>query len=180
MTLATVYPTSNQAGVDLTATYTASTAGTFGENVQPGPPFLAGYVIDMTNGGRAVFVKLSTGGSTGTGYLLVAPLSDYTACVMMTSSVGNLGDPVGVCLNSAAAVSGDYVWMQTKGLCAALQVAASCVHNVALASTATAGVVDDSVAGGTKNLPGLFSTVTVTSAAATPAELNFPTVGSTN
>ncbi len=181
MTLATNFVTSNTAGIDLTAVYTAVTAGTWGENVQPGPPFVAGTVVNGSNGAKYIYVKLSTGGVTGQGYLLVAPLNAYDGAVMMTSSVGNLGDPVGVAVCTAAGIAGDYVWMQTSGLCpGGVQAAASCVHNVALASTATAGVIDDSVAGGTKNLPGIFITTTVTGAALSPAQLNNPTVGSTN
>lgn len=183
MTLATQFSTANLAGVDVTAVWAdlANTAGTFGENVQPYPPFQAGTTVPLLNGGKAIFVKLGTGGCTGLGYLLVAPLNAYTGAVMMTSSVGNLGDPVGVALCSGAALVNDYVWMQTSGLCSTgVQAAASCVRNVALASTATAGVVDDSVAGGTKNLPGIVINTTVTTAALSPAELNNPTVGTTN
>lgn len=181
MTLATNFGTSNTAGIDLTAVWTASTAGTWGENVQPTAPFAAGTKILMSNGGTAIFVKLGTGGVTGLGYLLVAPLNAYDGAIMMTSSVGNLGDPCGVALCSAAALVNDYVWMQTDGLCpGGVQVAASCVHNVVLASTATAGVIDDSVAGGTKNITGIVVTTTVTSAALSPAELLSPRVGTTN
>lgn len=183
MTLATNYSTSNTAGVDLTAVYTASTAGTFGENVQPGAPFVAGTTILMSNGGKAIYVKLGTGGCLGQGYFIVAPLNAYDAAVMMSNSVGNLGDPCGVALCTAAALVNDYVWMQTSGLCpGGVQVAASCVHNVALASTtsSTPGVLDDANGSLTKNISGIVITTTVTSAGLSPAELNNPVVGSTN
>lgn len=181
MTLATVWSTANTIGVDLTAIWSsASQTGTFNQNVQPYPPFAAGTKLAMLNGGMATYIKLSTGGATGLGYVLVAPLGDLTAAVMMSNSVGNLGDPVGVWLGNGAAISGDYGWMQTSGLCAAMQVAASCVRNVALASTTTAGVLDDAVGSLTKNISNVWATVTVTTAAATPADLNNGTVGSTN
>lgn len=183
MTLATDFPTSNTAGVDTTAVYTASTSGTWGENVQPGAPFAAGTVITGSNGGKYVYVKLGTGGCTGQGYFLVAPLNAYDGAVMMSNSVGNLGDPCGVALCTAAAVAGDFVWMQTSGLCSGgVRVAASCVHNVALASTANTsnGVLDDAVGTGTKNISGIVITTTVTGAGLSPAELNNPVVGSTN
>ncbi len=185
MTLATQWSTSNTAGIDLSAVWAAldNAAGSLGENVAPYPPFQAGQTVTLLNGGTATFVKLGTGGCTGIGYLLVAPLNAYTGAVMMSNDVGNLGDPVGVALCSAAALVNDYVWMQTKGLCASgVRVAASCVHNVALASTSasTPGVIDDSVSTPTKNLPGIVITTTVTGAGLSPAQLNSPTVGTTN
>ena len=182
MTLATNFSTLNTAGVDLTAVYTASTAGTWGENVQPGPPFAPGTVMLGLNGSKYIYVTLSTGGSTGAGYFMVAPLNAYGAVVMMSNSVGNLGDPCGVWMGGAAS-SGDSGWMQTGGLnSSGVQVAASCVHNVALASTANTsnGVLDDATGTGTKNITGIVITTTVTGAGLSPAELNNPTVGSTN
>lgn len=182
MTLATTWVTSNTSGIDLTAVYAAlaNSAGTFGENVQPYPPVAVGTKVSLTNGGTAIYVKLGTGGVTGTGYALVAPLNDYTAAVMMSNSVGNLGDPVGFSLNSGAALVNDCVWMQTSGLCASVQVAASCVHNVVLASTATAGIIDDSVSTPTKNITGVVITTTVVGAGSSPGELLDPRVGTTN
>lgn len=182
MTLATTWSTSNAAGISLTDVYSAlsNSAGSFGENVQPYPPIAVGTKILLSNGGTAIYVKLGTGGVTGTGYALVAPLNDYTAAVMMTSSVGNLGDPVGFSLNSGAGLVNDCVWMQTAGLCAAVQVATLCVHNVVLASTATAGIIDDSVAGGTKNITGVVITTSVVGAGTSPGELLDPRVGTTN
>ncbi len=183
MTLATNWSTSNTAGVDLTAVWAAATAGTFAENVSPSAPFAAGTVVLGSNGAKYVFVKLGTGGCTGQGYLLVAPLNAYDGAVMMSNDVGNLGDPVGVAVCTAAALVNDYVWMQTAGLCpGGVRVAASCVHNVPLASTtaSTPGVIDDAVGNPTKNLPGIVITTTVTGAGLSPAELNNPTVGTTN
>lgn len=180
MTLATNFSTSNTAGVDLTQVYTLPSAGTFAQNVQPGPPFTPGTVVTMSNGGKAIFVKLGTGGATAVGYFLVAPLNAYDGAVMMSNSVGNLGDPCGVWLG-AVAVANDYGWMQTSGLCpGGVAVAASCVKNVALASTATAGVLDDATGTGTKNISGVVITTTVVGAGLSPAELNNPVVGSTN
>lgn len=180
MTLATNFSTLNTSGVDLTAVYTAATSGTFAENVNPAPPFAAGTVVLGLNGAKYIYVKLSTGGATGAGYFLVAPLNAYDAAVMMSNSVGNLGDPCGVWMGGVA-VSGDYGWMQTSGLnSSGVAVAASCVHNVALVSTATAGVLDDATGTGTKNISGVVITTTVTGAGLSPAELNNPVVGSTN
>lgn len=176
MALSTNFATSNAAGVDLTAVYTASTAGTWGENVQPGAPFAAGTVMLGLNGAKYIYVKLSTGGSTGAGYFIVCPLNAYDAAVMASNSVGNIGDPCGVWMGGAAS-SGDFGWIQTSGLnSTGVQVAALCVHNVALSTTATAGVLDDGA--GTHNISGVVITTTVVGAGLSPAQLNNPAISS--
>ena len=86
-------------------------------------------------------------------------------------------------LCTSAALISDGIWIQTSGLCAGgVRVAASCVHNVALASTANTsnGVLDDAIGTGTKNISGIVITTTVVGAGLSPAELNNPVVGSTN
>ncbi len=143
------------------------------------PNFPVGTLVTATDGSVWIRVLLGTGGCTGAGY--VCTFNVAFLAVMMTSSVGALGDKIGVAANSAAALAGDYIWLQVYGKCQAILVAASAVANVALASTATAGQIDDSVAGGTKNLPGIFITTTDSgSGGNAPGELNWPTVGSTN
>lgn len=179
MALATNYSTINTAGIDLNAIYTASTAGTWNENVQPGPPFAAGTVTNMQNGGVAVYAKLSTGGATGQYYAIVAPAAAWSAAVMMSNSVGALGDPVGSWLGNGAAVSGDYGWVQIKGAGSIFANTASA--NVAMQSTATAGEVDDANGAGTKVLTSLWlTTANAGAAAVTACEMNNPTVGATN
>lgn len=183
MALITAFSTSNTAGIDLTAVWsaTANAAGTFAENVQPYPPLKEGTLVEMTNGSKAVYVKFGTGGMTGTGYVGVIPLGNYAGAVMMSNSVGNLGDKIGVFLGSVAALVNDYGWLQVYGTCAAVQVTASASASTALGSTTTAGQVNSATTTGTKNLPGLFLTAAGPgSAGLTTAELNFPTVGSTN
>lgn len=180
MTLATFFNTANTAGIDFTSAYVVPSAGTWSENVNPGPPFTPGTKVNTANGGEAVFVKLSTGGVTGTGYVIVVPLGDYTSAVMMSNSVGNFGDIVGASLCSTAQSSGDYIWIQTKGACAAVRANAAAVISTALCSTSTAGALDDANGAGTKNLPGIVFTQTATGAGLFTAELNNPTVGSTN
>jgi len=176
MALATNFSTLNTAGIGLTDVYTAATSGTFAENVQPGPPFAAGTVMLGLNGAKYIYVTLSTGGATGAGYFMVCPLNNYGAVVMASNSVGNIGDPCGVWMGGAA-VSGDSGWIQTSGLnSSGVQVAASCVRNVALSTTATAGVIDDGA--GTHNISGVVITTTVTGAGLSPAELNNPAISS--
>jgi hypothetical protein len=52
---------------------------------------------------------------------------------------------------------------------------------VALASTSTAGQLDDATGTGTKNISGIILTTARTSSAGTaPGTLNYPVIGSTN
>ena len=182
MTIATFFSTQNMANVDVTAVYSGSTttAGTYAENVQPSPPFTPGTMAWASNGSAAVYVKLSTGGVTGTGYAIVVPLGDYTSAVMMSNSVGALSDKIGIWLGSAAASSGDSGWIQVYGSCAAARMNGSVVISTALASTSTAGALDDATTTGTKNISGIVLTQTGTGAGNFTAELNWPVVGSTN
>lgn len=174
-----VYSTSNTAGIDLTAIWsaTANAAGTLGENVQPYAPFASGTTIDMLNGGKAVYVKFGTGGVTGIGYAVVMPSAGpYTAAVMMSNSVGAIGDKIGVFLGSGAALVNDYGWLQVYGLSAGLQTAASVAANTALTSGATAGQL---TTGGTHAIGNIFLTTAAGSGAGlTAAELNWPAVTS--
>lgn len=182
MALATTWSTANTAGIDLTAIWTAASnaAGTYSENVQPYPPFDVGMVVWMLNGGAAVYVKLGTGGMTGLGYVGVVLLGDYTNCVMMSNSVGNLGDKIGVWLGNGAGLAGDYGFIQVYGSNPNVWSAVAVV-SAAMQSTTTAGQIDDANGTGTKNISGLFLTTAKTTAAGlTAAELNWPAVGSTN
>ncbi len=176
MALATNFSTTNTAGILLTDVWsaTANAAGSLGENVAPYPPFTAGTVINGLAGAKYIYVKLGTGGATGAGYFIVCPLNAYDAAVMASDSVGNIGDPCGVWMGGAALI-GDYGWIQTSGLnSTGVRVAALCAHNVALGTTATAGVLDDS--GSTHTLSGVWITTTVVGAGLSPAQLNNPVV----
>lgn len=164
-------------GVDLTSVFTPGTTGY--PYTRDFPGFNVGTLVTATDGSVWLRVLLSTGGCTGAGYVCTFNVG-FTA-VMMTSSVGALGDKIGIAATSSAAVSGDYIWLQVYGKCQAIRVAASAVANVALASTATAGTIDDAVGSGTKNLSGIFITTTDSgSGGNAPGELNWPVIGSTN
>lgn len=175
--MTTPYVTNGNLGVNLASVFTPSTTlypwqgGTL-------PNFPVGQVVTALNGSQWVRVLVGTGGVTGAGY--VCSITSAFAAVMISNDTGALGDKVGVPV--AAALAGDYIWLQVYGTCDAIRVAASCVANVALATTtaSTPGVLDDAVGSLTKNLSGIFITTTATTAAAKPGELNFPTIGSTN
>ena len=182
MALATTWSTLNTIGVDVSAIWSSAgnTAGTYSENVAPSPPFDAGMIATALNGNIAVYVKVGTGGVTGIGYAMVVLLGDYTNSVMMSNSVGSLSDKVGVWLGNGAAVAGDYGWVQLFGSNPGVQTGVAAV-STAMASTSTAGQIDDATGTGTKNISGLVLTTAKTSAAGlAPCQLNWPVIGSTN
>ena len=169
---------SNMAGVDYSLIFTPTTTSQlYGTSGTPNPPFAVGTLSDGSDGSKWVYVKYGTGGVTGIGYSVV--FDEAFLAVMMSNSVGGLGDKIGI--PTAAASSGDYGWVQVYGVCASIRVSASAAANVALASTTTAGELDDSVANPTKNITGIWlTTANGGSAGLAPGELNWPTVGSTN
>lgn len=185
MALPTSWATSNVAGVDLTAVWsaTANTAGTYSENVQPYAPFDAGMVVDMLNGGKAVYVKFGTGGVTNNGYAVVMPSAGpYTAAVMTSTSVGKVGDKVGVFLGTTAALVNDYGWLQVYGYNpSGVQTAASVGANAALLSSATAGQLATGTSTGTTAIGNIFLTAAAGgSAGLTACELNYPAITAVN
>lgn len=170
------YVSSGQLGVNLTDIFVPGTS------LYPYPTnntqFTLGQQITALDNSVWVYVLLGTGGSTGAGFVMVFD-EDFLA-VMMSNSVGAIGDKIGVWAG-AAALAGSYGWVQVYGTCDALQVLASAAPNVALASTTTAGALDDSVANPTKNVTGVvLTTARAASQGNAPAVLNYPVVGTTN
>lgn len=169
------YSTSNAAGFAFDQVFTPPAAGSY--NTGALPPLALGTVADGTDGSKWVYVLFGVGGVTGLGYVVTID-EDFLA-VMMSNSVGGLGDPVAVA--PAVAAAGDYGWVQRYGTCDAIQVSASCAANVPLASTSTAGQIDDAVANPTKNLTGIIlTTARAASAGSAPGYLNWPVIGTTN
>ncbi len=170
------FVTSGQLGVNLTDIYVPSTS------LYPYPSvntqFTLGQQVTAADNSVWVYVLLGTGGVTGAGFVMVFD-EDFLA-VMMSNSVGAIGDKIGV-WPGAAAVAGSYGWVQVYGTCDAMQVLASAAANVALASTTTDGALDDAVANPTKNITGVvLTTARAASQGNAPAELNWPVVGTTN
>jgi hypothetical protein len=100
---------------------------------------------------------------------------------MMSNTPGAIGDKIGVFGGTTSALVNDYCWLQVYGTCDQIQVAASCAPNVNLASTTTAGVIDDAVATPTKNITGIvLTTARAASQGVAPGELNWPVVSTTN
>lgn len=173
--MAIPFVTSGQLGVDLSAVFSpsASLYPYKSDNQQ----FAVGQQITALDGSVWTYIKYGVGGSTGLGYVIVFD-EDFLG-VMMSNSVGGQGDKIGVA--PAAALVGDYGWVQVYGTCDAIQVLASAAANVPLASTVTAGALDDAVANPTKNIVGMvLTTARAASQGNAPGELNYPTVGTTN
>lgn len=169
------YSVSNAAGINFSQTFTPPAAGSY--NTGQLAPFALGQLANGTDGSTWVFVLFGVGGVTGLGYVVVVD-EDFGA-VMMSNTPGALGDKIAVC--PVAAAAGDYGWVQMYGTCDAIQVSASCAANVPLASTTTAGQLDDAVATPTKNILGMWlTTARAASAGTAPGYLNWPTVGTTN
>lgn len=172
------YSSSNMAGVNFSEVYTPPLTGAYNFGTS-NPAFEVGTVADGRDGSKWIYCKIGVGGATGVGFVMVYD-EDFLA-VMMSNSVGGLGDHVGVFAGTSAAIANDYAWLQVYGTCDLMQVLASCAANVQLASTTTAGALDDTVTTPTKMINGVvLTTARAASQGNAPAELNWPVVGVTN
>lgn len=159
------YPAYNQSGA-----ITASN-----DPAYPGPPIAVGTVVKGT--GDSEFVFVLAGSAINNGDVCQITTATQVANPLTTAN-GLQGNQVGVA--QVPISNGQYGWLQRAGKCDNINVAAACVQNVPLATTATAGVIDDAVTTGTKNVTGIVITTTTTPAATVAGTLNFPVVGTTN
>lgn len=126
-------------------------------------------------GREYVWCQFGSGGATGAGYVMV--IDAAFSAVMATNSTALRGLRVGVA--PAAASANEFGWVQIYGSADVWTDVA--VVNAAMASTTTAGQIDDAAGTGTKQIVGLSLTTARTSTAGlAPAFLNYPTVGATN
>jgi hypothetical protein len=126
-------------------------------------------------GREYVYVQYGTGGATGAGY--VVSINAANSAVMTTNSASLRGERVGVAM--AAASANEFGWVQIYGAVDVWTAIASA--NVAMATTTTAGEIDDASGTGTKQILGLVLTTAKTSAAGlAPGLLSYPTIGATN
>lgn len=116
------------AGVDLGSSYASIGLA----------PFAVGTVVDLNDGGRAVFVQAA---STIAAFDAVGILADNTAVPLTTT---NSATTKRVAAAQVAIASSAYGWVQYGGR-PKVSLAASCAPNVPLYTTATAGVLDDAV-----------------------------------
>jgi hypothetical protein len=169
------FATSGQLGVNL------AQIDVLASTLYPGyvdtAPYTLGQQVTAADNSVWTYIKYGTGGSTGLGYAIVFD-EDFLG-VMMSNDVGAAGDKIGIA--PAAALIGNYGWVQVYGTCDAIHVLASAAANVPLASTTTAGALDDAVANPTKNITGIvLTTARAASEGNAPGVLNYPVVGTTN
>lgn len=140
------------------------------------PLFGVGDVFEDYNGNVYVYVKAT---SAIAQYDAVTYDETFSTTVAPVSSSNDArGDKLGVA--PVAIASGSYGWLQIYGPCT-LTVLGSCAANVELATTATAGSLDDATTTGFIVAEGIFVTAanSASSAAAKAAILNFPQCGRT-
>lgn len=150
--------TSNVAGVALGATDTTA-------------QFATGTTVNLNDGGQAMYVQAASELSQ---YAAVAVLANNTA-VMVTTTNAATSKRVGFAQVSIA--SGQYGWVQTGGV-PVVKLAASCLPNVPLFTTATAGVLDDATVSGNGVglVVGIVATATASGATAITCVAGYPHV----
>jgi hypothetical protein len=159
-------------GVDPTAVYTSAdfTAGTV--------PFGLGDRGFDAAGNEYVFVRADSSGITDR--FAAGIKAGFVASMLTTTNStpgtdgGTVGCMVGAPQGATIAASGGG-WLLVRGI-GTVRVAASCVRNTLLNTTATAGTLDDDATAGSEQLVGLVITTTATGAANTAAVFNYPTV----
>lgn len=125
-------------------------------------------------GNEYVYVAYGTGGATVN--FAVSINAAYEA-IMTTSTLSLRGEQVGVAMAAASAT--DRGWAMIYGRTTVRTEIASVA--VAMATTATAGTIDDAAGTGTKQILGLsLSTAQTGAAGLAPAILNYPSIGATN
>lgn len=117
-----------------------------------------GTVVDLSDGGKAIYVQALSEIST---YAFALAYADGTAqmCTTTLSATSKRGGWA-----QASIASGYYGWLQMSGKPIG-NLAANCDDNVPLYTTATSGVLDDAVVSGGLVL-GTISTVTISNATA--------------
>lgn len=126
-------------------------------------------------GREFVWVQFGSGGATGAGFVCI--IDAAFGAVMASNTTALRGLRVGVA--QAAAAANEFGWVQIYGSVDVQTDVA--VVNAAMASTTTAGQIDDAAGTGTKQILGLSLTTAKTgSAGLAPAFLSYPTIGATN
>lgn len=150
------YVISGQLGVDPTLDITGTTT----------PQHVVGSRVRMSDGTEWVYLKAS------------ATIAQYDVCVSVdnattqgiTSTLGLRG--MAICLAQQAFVSGEYGWFLVSNPLGStdykVNTAASCTVDIKLATTATAGVLDDTTAGTVLRVDGVVLTDTNTTSTTSP------------
>jgi hypothetical protein len=155
-------------GASITRVFSATTS------LQSGKGFALGDRYVDSAGNEYLYVQYGTGGATAN---FVVSINAAHAAVMATNTLSLRGERVGIAM--ATAVANDFGWAMIYG--SANVQSAIAVTNAAMATTTTAGEIDDAAGTGTKQILGLSLTAARTgSAGLAPAILTYPTIGATN
>ena len=156
------------------------TDGTLGANLiipTSDAEFELGTRTVANDGSEWMYVQADSAGVTGAGYVVLID-EDYAAdMIETTNSATGFGQFVGVA--AVAFTASYYGWVQISGV-ASIRVAASAAANVALNTTATAGVLDDDATVGAEVVNGaVLTTADGGSGSAAAGVLNGANVGAT-
>jgi hypothetical protein len=133
--------------------------------------FNLGTCVNLDDGGQAIYVQAA---STVSQYMAVAVLANNTAVPITTT---NAATSKRFAVAQASIASGSYGWVQSGGV-ARVNLAASCLPNVPLFTTATAGTLDDATVSGNGVglVVGIVATATASGATAITCVAGFPHV----
>ena len=132
------------------------------------PSFAVGTVVNLSDGGQAVYVQAA---STVATYAAVSLRVNNTVVPLTTT---NAASSKAVGFAQASIASAYYGWVQLGGK-PRVNVATACEPNVPLFTTATGGVLDDAtVTGGL--VAGLVATTSAASASAVTCIAGYPHV----
>ena len=155
-TIGTPVPNTSVIGVNLTRTDTSA-------------QFPVGTVVNLSNGGQAMYIKASTSALSTYGAVSIAKTG---LAMLLTTTNAATSSSIGFAQTSIATSSYGWVLLSGKVL---VNGASQCAPAVPLFTTGTAGVVDDAtVTAG--YLPGLVAATTISNATALTCQAAYPHV----
>lgn len=134
-----------------------------------GKEFPLGSETEVVNSDGKIsrYVYVEAGGALEAGKVYQPDVNGTVKTGVTTTTVG-----VSACIPQVAIASGSFGWALIDGVASAIFVAASCAKDVALYTTATAGILDDAV---TKKVLGSANiTETATTAGVYPGFVTGP------
>jgi hypothetical protein len=147
---------------------TSALIGVALNNTDSSPSFAVGTTVNLNDGGQAMYVQASADVAQ---YNAVSVRVDNTVVSLTTTNSAN-SKVVGFAQASIA--SAYYGWVQIGGK-PVVKLAASCLPNVPLYTTATAGTLDDAVVSGGL-VAGLVATSTASGATSLTCVAGYPHV----
>jgi hypothetical protein len=137
------------------------------------PVFTVGTIIDLNDGGQAMYVQALS----ETAQYNAVLVNDSNKCAPLTTTNSATCKRFAVA-HDVSIVSATYGWVRLGGV-VKIALAANCASSVPLYTTATGGVLDDAtVSGGV--VFGVVSTTSISNATAATCIMGYPHVGSGN